>query len=158
MREHWPQQVGLGEMAGREGGGEGCLAVGEGFLVVSVPFAFFPTLPDPSHIRPEKLILPTPTLSHARNRNRSGMIEAVMHSATLAKIQTEYGGTASGAFAKTTLVDYLKVRHVHVTTLFLTNPNPNPIYNPDLTSSTALKVRHALCHRRACIHAHERVL
>lgn len=38
---------------------------------------------------------------------QSGMIEAVMHSATLAKIQTDYGGTTAGAFSKTTVVEYL---------------------------------------------------
>ena len=37
----------------------------------------------------------------------SGMIEAVMHSATLAKIQTAYGGTTAGAFSKTTVIEYL---------------------------------------------------
>lgn len=37
----------------------------------------------------------------------SGMIEAVTHSATLAKIQTDYGGTTAGAFSKTTIVEYL---------------------------------------------------
>ena len=37
----------------------------------------------------------------------SGMIEAVMHSSTLGRIQTDYGGTAAGAFSKTTVVEYL---------------------------------------------------
>jgi len=37
----------------------------------------------------------------------SGMIEAVMHSSTLGRIQTDFGGTTAGAFSKTTIVEYL---------------------------------------------------
>ena len=40
--------------------------------------------------------------------NKIGVIEVVLNAATLAKIQKEKGGGATGAFKNSTLLEYLK--------------------------------------------------